>query len=71
LDKLKQRLDFERNHSFFICKTDPDVRVTFEEAMESSFKCGKCGNQLDSTDNAELITGVEARIQKLEAELSR
>ena len=71
LDKLKQRLDFERNHSFFVCKTDPDVRVTFEEAMETSFKCGKCGNQLDSTDNAELITGVEARIQKLEAELSR
>jgi len=71
LDKLKQRLDFEKNHSFFICKTDPEVRVTFEEAMETSFKCGKCGNQLDSTDNAELITGVEARIQKLEAELSR
>jgi len=71
LDKLKQRLDFEKNHSFFICKTDPDVRVTFEEAMETSFKCGKCGNQLDSTDNAELITGVEARVQKLEAELSR
>ena len=71
LDKLKQRLDFEKNHSFFVCKTDPDVRVTFEEAMETSFKCGKCGNQLDSTDNAELITGVEARIQKLEAELSR
>ena len=71
LDKLKQRLDFEKNHSFFICKTDPDVRVTFEEAMETSFKCGKCGNQLDSTDNAGLITGVEARVQKLEAELSR
>ena len=71
LDKLKQRLDFEKNHSFFICKTDPEVRVTFEEAMETSFKCGKCGKQLDSSDNTELISGVEARIQKLEAELSR
>jgi transcription initiation factor TFIIE subunit alpha len=71
LDKLKQRLDFERNHSFFVCKTDPDVRVTFEEAMETSFKCGKCGNQLDSSDNAELISILDARIQRLEAELSR
>jgi len=71
LDKLKQRLDFEKNHSFFICKTDADVRVTFEEAMETSFKCGKCGNQLDSSENAELISGLETRIEKLEAELSR
>jgi len=71
LDKLKQRLDFEKDHSFFICKNDSEVRITFEEAMETSFKCGKCGNQLDSSDNAELIIGLEARIQKLEAELSR
>jgi transcription initiation factor TFIIE subunit alpha len=71
LDKLKQRLDFERSHSFFVCQTDPNVRVTFEEAMETSFKCGKCGAQLDSSDNAELISGLESRVQKLEAELSR
>ena len=71
LDKLKQRLDFERGHSFFTCQTDPDVRVTFEEAMETSFKCGKCGSQLGSSENAELIAGLESRVQKLEAELSR
>ena len=71
LDKLKQRLDFEKSHGFFVCKSDPEVRVTFEEAMETSFKCGKCGNQLESSDNGELISGIELRIQKLEAELSR
>ena len=71
LDKLKLRLDFERNHSFFTCKNDAEVRIPFEEAMETSFKCGKCGKQLDSSDNAELISGLESRIQKLEAELSR
>jgi len=71
LDKLKQRLDYERNHTFFVCKTDPDVRVTFEEAMESSFKCGKCGNQLESVENAGIVNVLENRIQRLEAELSR
>ncbi len=71
LDKLKQRLDYERNHTFFICKTDNDVRVTFEEAMESSFKCGKCGNQLESTENGEVVSVLESKIEKLEAELSR
>lgn len=71
LDKLKQRLDFERDHSFFVCKTDSEIRVTFEEAMESSFKCAKCGNQLDSSENAELIVVLESKIERLEAELSR
>src|SRR3972149_8868245 len=71
LDKLKQRLDFERNHTFFVCKTDLDIRVTFEEGMESSFKCAKCGNQLESSENARMISVLEARVEKLEAELSR
>ncbi len=71
LDKLKQRLDYERSHTFFVCKTDGDIRVTFEEGMETSFKCGKCGNQLDSSENADIVTVLESKIQKLEAELSR
>lgn len=71
LDKLKQRLDFERNHTFFVCKTDTDVRITFEEAMESSFKCAKCGNQLQSIENADVIEIIEHKLQQLEAELSR
>jgi transcription initiation factor TFIIE subunit alpha len=71
LDKLKTRLQFERDHSFFTCKTDPDVRVTFEEAMESSFACAKCGNQLQSSDNSDMIMVLEDKIGQLEAELSR
>jgi len=71
LDKLKQRLEYERGHTFFGCKTDSDVRITFEEAMESSFKCGKCGNQLESLENTEAVEILELRIQRLEAELSR
>jgi len=71
LDKLKQRLEFERGHTFFVCKTDTDVRVTFEEAMESSFKCGKCGKQVQSVENADEVVILESKIQRLEAELSR
>ncbi|MGA3404814.1 MAG: transcription factor [Candidatus Bathyarchaeia archaeon] len=71
LDKLKQRLEFEKGHKFFVCKTDTDVRVTFEEAMESSFKCGKCENQVQSVENADEVVILESKIQRLEAELSR
>jgi len=71
LDKLKQRLDYEQNHTFFVCKTDPDVRITFEEAMETSFKCGKCGNRLESAENLDVIEVLETKVHQLEAELSR
>lgn len=71
LDKLKQRLDNERNHTFFVCKKDVEIRVTFEEAMETSFKCAKCGSQLESQDNADVVTVLEAKTEQLEAELSR
>jgi len=71
LDRLKVRLDYERNHTFFVCNTDNEIRITFEEAMESSFKCSKCGNQLEGLDNSGDVTLLESKIQRLEAELSR
>jgi len=71
LEKLKQKLDYERNHSFFVCKKCGDVRVTFEEAMESSFRCSKCGGQLESSDNASVVEFLERRIKQIEDELKQ
>ena len=71
LEKLKQKLDYERNHSFFVCKKCGDVRVTFEEAMESSFRCSKCGGQLESSDNAPVVEFLERRIKQIEDELKQ
>ena len=71
LEKLKHKLDYEINHSFFICKKCGDVRVTFEEAMESSFRCSKCGGQLESSENAPVVEFLEKRIKQIEAELKQ
>ena len=71
LEKLKHKLDYETNHSFFICKKCGDVRVTFEEAMESSFRCSKCGGQLESSDNAPVVEFLEKRIRQIEDELKQ
>jgi transcription initiation factor TFIIE subunit alpha len=71
LEKLKHKLDYETNHSFFICKKCGDVRVTFEEAMESSFRCSKCGGQLESSDNAAVVEFLEKRIKQIEDELKQ
>lgn len=71
LEKLRHKLDYETNHSFFICKKCGDVRVTFEEAMESSFRCSKCGGQLESSDNAAVVEFLEKRIKQIEDELKQ
>jgi transcription initiation factor TFIIE subunit alpha len=71
LEKLRQKLDYERDHSFFVCKKCGDVRVTFEEAMESSFRCSKCGGQLESTDNTPVVEFLDKRIKQIEDELKR
>jgi transcription initiation factor TFIIE subunit alpha len=71
LEKLKHKRDYETNHSFFICKKCGDVRVTFEEAMESSFRCSKCGGQLESSENAPVVEFLEKRIKQIEVELKQ
>jgi transcription initiation factor TFIIE subunit alpha len=71
LEKLRQKLDYERDHSFFVCKKCGDVRVTFEEAMESSFRCSKCGGQLESADNAPVVEFLDRRVKQIEAELKQ
>ncbi|MEM3506314.1 MAG: transcription factor [Candidatus Bathyarchaeia archaeon] len=70
LEKLKARLKYENLHNFFVCKKCPDVRVTFEEATESAFRCTSCSGQLINADNSDLKKVLNELISKLEAELS-
>jgi len=71
LEKLKSRLEYEQSHSFFVCKSCAGVRVTFEDAMESAFRCTNCGKQLLGTDNTQYVKILTKTISNLEAELSR
>ena len=70
LEKLRTRLDYEKTHSFFMCKGCTKGRVTFEEAMESAFHCGACNGSMVSDDNTKTIQVLEDVTQKLSAELA-
>lgn len=69
LEKLKARLEYERLHEFFVCENCPDVRISFEEAMDSAFRCLTCGGQLKSVDNERVVKVLSERIKRLEEEL--
>lgn len=70
LEKLKARIEYEKSHSFFLCKKCGDVRLPFEEAIESAFKCPKCGGQFIDTDNSKIINELAKIIERLESEIA-
>ncbi len=66
---LKERLEYEKNNTFFKCKSGSCPRITFEEALENSFRCPYCGGELEQDDNSRIIKALEEKINKLTREL--
>ena len=70
LEKLKTRLEYEKNNAFFLCPQD-NTRFTFDEAFENEFTCPKCGSMLEENENSDYIKVLEEMISRLEEEIRR
>jgi len=70
LEKLQVRLDYEKNHDFYYCSSPKCQRITFEDAVESVFRCPSCGNPLMHFDNANIVKALETKVEQLRKELS-
>lgn len=68
LEELKEKLQYESSQSFFVCP-DKHVRVKFENALETEFKCPECGQVLEEHDNKSYIENIKKQIAKLEEDL--
>ncbi len=68
-ERLKARLEHEKNHQIYWCNTDGCRKYPFEEAMDIFFKCPTCGNTLQLYDNSKLIEALEQKITELEHSL--
>ncbi|MCK4844938.1 MAG: transcription factor [Candidatus Heimdallarchaeota archaeon] len=66
LNKLKSRLEYEDSNMFFTCSNHECPRVIFQDAMDSNFVCGKCGERLEAFDNEQLKTILNTKIVELE-----
>jgi len=69
LERLKTRSQYEQEHDFYYCFNETCRKLTFEEAMESIFKCPTCGKTLQHFDNAEVIERLSERVNALKNEL--
>ncbi len=68
-EKIKTKLDYLRSHVFFDCGDPAHKKLTFEEAMESFYKCPVCGKPLRQVDVSELIARYEKRLALLEGDM--
>ena len=62
--KLRDRLQYEENNYFFICKkcSVSNVKFRFDEAFELNFRCPECGNPLEAQENQQLIGFLKEKI---------
>ncbi len=70
LEKLRQRLEYEKSNTFFRCPADGS-RYTFEEAFEYEFTCPKCNSLLEEEDNTRIVEFLEEYTARLEEEIRR
>jgi len=71
LNKLKARLEYEESHDFYTCGTPGCRRLTFEEAMDTIFRCPVCGARLRFADNTELKRVLRERIERIREEIEK
>lgn len=70
LEKLRERLKFEESHEFFRCEKCQSTRLTFEEALDSAFRCVECGGTLVAVDKSRFVEVLKKRIEAIEDELN-
>ena len=69
LEKLEERLRYEKSHEFYHCGVPGHRRIPFEEATEYVFRCPECNRPLMHFDNSKIIEFLSKKIEQLRAEL--
>ncbi len=69
IEKLKQRLEFERKNVFYHCGNKDCPYITFDEAVESRFKCPVCSTPLQYVNNEKAIEFLSRKIDELKEEV--
>ena len=70
LEKLQNRLEYEKNREFYYCHTTGCKRIPFEEAVELVFRCPTCNKPMMHFENKKIIEVLNVKIGELRKELS-
>ena len=68
-ERLQQRLDYENSSQFYHCGNEDCDRLTFEIALEESFKCPSCGEILDLKKNEKAKKAFAKKIDEIKKDM--
>ncbi len=68
LERLKDRLNREKDSSFFACPNEC-MRLEFDSAINFEFKCPECGELMQQESNENKIAELEKEMKELEKEM--
>ena len=68
-ERLQQRLDYENSSQFYHCGNEDCERLTFEIALEESFKCPSCGEILDLKKNEKAKKAFAKKIDEIKKDM--
>ncbi len=69
VERLQQRLDYENSADFYHCGNMDCQKLTFEKALDLSFRCSTCGNLVNLSKNEKLKKSLQAKIDQLRGDL--
>lgn len=69
LTSFQSQLAARKNDRFYVCK-NCDSEMTEEQALLGNFTCPECGEVLELRDNTELVTQLEASIERHKTHLA-
>ena len=70
-ERLQQRFDYENYSDFYHCGNEDCSKLTFEKALDLSFKCPTCGKLVNITKNDKLKKALQHKIDELREDLKR
>ena len=70
LEKLENRLEYEKSHEFYSCQTPSCKRFTFDDAFELLFKCPTCNKPMMHLNNGRIIEALTRKTGQIKGELS-
>lgn len=68
-ERLQQRLDYESSAEFYHCGNEDCTKLTFEKALDLSFKCPTCGKLVNIIKNDKLKKALQYKIDELHEDL--
>ena len=69
LEKLETRLEYEKSHEFYTCRTPGCKRFPFAEAFELLFKCPACDKPMSYVTNNKFIETITQKVEQIRMEL--